>query len=222
MDTFDSAALYSSIDHQCRYAYRNQPAIAHWNLSCLAQTLLPLFNADEDKAVEIAQNSLNEFPDLYQKEYRAVFSSKLGLTTLQADDETLIQDFLDLLQNNRSDFTLAFRRLGELPIDGNEIKSLFNFPDSFVDWISRWQSRCSQESISAEARHQQIMSTNPAFIPRNHLVEEAIQPAYSGDFSLFHRLNRRLAKPFEYDAADQILATPPKPEQIVQQTFCGT
>ena len=222
MDTFDSAALYSSIDHQGRYAYRNQPAIAHWNLSCLAQTLLPLFDSDEEKAVELAQNALNQFPDLYEKEYRAVFCKKLGLTTLQAEDETLIQDFLDLLQSNRCDFTLAFRRLGELPVDGSVIEQLFDFPETFADWISRWQARCSQESISAEARHQQMMATNPAFIPRNHLVEEAIQLAYNGDFSMFHRLNKRLAKPFDYDAVDQILATPPEPEQIVQQTFCGT
>ena len=222
MDTFDSAALYSSIDHQGRYAYRNQPAIAHWNLSCLAQTLLPLFDTDEEKAVELAQNALNQFPDLYQKEYQAVFGEKLGLTTIQEDDEALIQDFVDLLQNNRCDFTLAFRRLGELPVGGSAIEPLFDFPDTFAGWISRWQSRCAQEPISAEDRHQQMMTTNPAFIPRNHLVEEAIQLAYSGDFSLFHRLNKRLAKPFDYDSDDQLLATPPKPDQVVQQTFCGT
>jgi len=222
MDTFDSAALFSSIDQQGRYAYQNQPAVAHWNLSCLAQTLLPLFDSDEEKAVELAQNALNQFPDFYEKEYRGLFSSKLGLTTLQQDDDILIQDFLDLLQNNRCDFTLAFRRLSELPADGSDVETLFDFPETFTDWISRWQSRCSKESISAEARHLQMMATNPAFIPRNHLVEEAIQLAYSGDFSLFHRLNKRLAKPFEYDPTDHILATPPKPEQIVQQTFCGT
>jgi len=222
MDTFDSTALFSSIDHQGRYAYRNQPAIGHWNLACLAQALLPLFDVEEEKAVEMAQNSLNQFGGVYQKEYETVFASKLGLTTTQQDDEKLIQDFLDLLQNNRCDFTLAFRRLGELPVDEEIIKPLFDFPDAFGDWLNRWQARCEQESTRYSERHQQMMATNPAFIPRNHLLEEAIQLAYNGDFSLFHRLNKRLAKPFEYNAADQMLATPPRPEQIVQQTFCGT
>lgn len=222
MDTFDSAALYSSIDHQGRYAYRNQPAITNWNLTCLAQALVPLFDVDEEKSVEMAQNSLTQFAEIYQAEYSAIFAKKLGLTSTQSDDEKLIQDFLDLLQNQRCDFTLAFRRLSELPVASEAIKPLFDFPNSFDDWISRWQSRCAEESISADDRHQQMMATNPAFIPRNHLVEAAIQQAYEGDFSLFHRLNKRLARPFDYNEADSELTLPPKPEQIVQQTFCGT
>lgn len=222
MDTFDSAALYSSIDHQGRYAYRNQPAIANWNLACLAQTLVPLLDADEEKAVEMAQNSLNQFAEFYQAEYSATFTRKLGLMTTQADDEKLIQEFLELLQGKRCDFTLAFRRLSELPVASEEIKPLFDFPSSFEDWISRWRSRCAEESITEDIRHQQMMATNPVFIPRNHLVEAAIQQAYAGEFSMFYRLNERLSKPFEYDSDDQILAIPPRPDQIVQQTFCGT
>ena len=222
MDTFDSAALYSSIDQQGRYAYRNQPAIANWNLACLAQTLIPLFHVEEEKSVEIAQNSLSQFSEFYQQQYLEVFSHKLGLTTMQEGDEQLIQDFLELLQNQRCDFTLAFRRLSELPIGTSDIKQLFDFTDNFNNWIKRWQLRCIEEPISNEDRYQQMMATNPAFIPRNHLVEEAIQLAYAGDFTMFHRLNERLAKPFEYNADDQALATPPRPDQIVQQTFCGT
>jgi uncharacterized protein YdiU (UPF0061 family) len=222
LDTFDSAALYSSIDHQGRYAYRNQPAIANWNLACLAQTLLPLFDVDEEKAVEMAQNSLNQFTEFYQTEYSAVFTRKLGLTSTQKDDEKLIEDFLDLLQSNRCDFTLACRRLGELTVDEEAVKPLFDFPETFADWLNRWRSRCDQESIGKTERYQQMMATNPAFIPRNHLVEAAIQHAYAGDFSLFHRLNKRLSKPFEYDEGDSDLAMPPRPDQIVQQTFCGT
>ncbi len=222
MDTFDSAALYSSIDHQGRYAYRNQPAIANWNLACLAQALLPLLDADEKQAFEIAQNSMNRFPEIYQQQYRHIFSSKLGLTTEQKNDEGLIGDFLDLLQDNQCDFTLAFRRLGELPVAANEIKPLFSFPPTFDEWLENWQARCALEPASAKARHQQMMSTNPAFMPRNHLVEQAIQQAYAGDFAMFHRLNKRLANPFEYNIIDKILATPPRPDQVVRQTFCGT
>jgi uncharacterized protein YdiU (UPF0061 family) len=222
MDSFDSAALYSSIDHQGRYAYANQPAIAHWNLACLAQTLLFLFDADEAKASELAQAAVNQFPAYYQQDYVAIFSRKLGLTTTQPGDEKLIHDFLDLLQGHHADFTLAFRRLGELLLDENTIKPLFDFPESFDSWLSLWRDRCTREPTSDKQRHQQMMTVNPAFIPRNHLVEEAIQKAYAGDFSLFHRMNSRLSKPFEYEADDKLLASPPRPDQIVQQTFCGT
>ncbi len=222
MDSFNSAAFYSSIDHQGRYAYRNQPAIANWNLACLAQTLIPLFHADEDQSVEIAQHALNRFAELYQQQFLEVFRQKLGLTTTQEGDEQLIQDFLEILQAQRSDFTLAFRRLSELTIGTSDIKTIFNFSNSFDDWLTQWQARCDEETISAKARQQQMTTINPAFIPRNHLVEDAIQQAYAGDFSTFHRLNERLANPFVYDDVDHELALPPRPDQIVQQTFCGT
>jgi len=141
---------------------------------------------------------------------------------VDAGDEELAQDFLDLLERSRSDFTLAFRRLGELTVGTAEIEALFDFAESFAPWLERWRQRCAQEAVSDADRHQAMMSVNPAFIPRNHLVEEAISQAYAGNFALFHRLNERLATPFEYDAADADLAIPPEPEQIVRQTFCGT
>lgn len=222
MDSFNSAALYSSIDHQGRYAYRNQPAIAHWNLSNLIQALLPLLADDDEAAVKLAQSALNQFPNLYLEQYFEVMTNKLGLTTPQKEDETLIQEFLELLESHRCDFTLAFRRLGEIPIGAETIKPLFDFPKAFNEWLERWAARCAQESVDSQQRWQQMMAVNPAFIPRNHLVEEAIQQAYRGDYSLFHRLNQRLSNPFEYDIDDSNLAIPPRPDQIVQQTFCGT
>jgi uncharacterized protein YdiU (UPF0061 family) len=222
MDAYDSAAVYSSIDHAGRYAYRNQPAIAHWNLACLAQALLPFFADDEEAAADLAQAALERFPEMYLQEHLAILRAKLGLATMDEGDEKLAQDFLDLLERSRSDFTLAFRRLGELTVGATEIETLFDFPESFASWLERWRQRCAQETISDTGRHRAMMSVNPAFIPRNHLVEEAISKAYDGDFTLFHRLNERLSTPFEYDAADAALAVPPEPEQIVRQTFCGT
>ena len=222
MDRFDSAALYSSIDHQGRYAYRNQPPISHWNLGCLGQTLIPLLTDDAEAATELAQKALNQFPDLYYEEHQQLFNRKLGLSAVKQGDDELIKDFLDLLETNRCDFTLAFRRLSELPVNSDSVKSLFDFPDPFGDWLARWRARCELEEVSNEARHRQMTCTNPAFIARNHLVEQSIEMAYNGDFSLFQRLNERLLKPFEYDKDDEDLATPPKPEQIVKQTFCGT
>jgi uncharacterized protein YdiU (UPF0061 family) len=151
---------------------------------------------------------------MFQQEHFTILRAKLGLTTVDEGDEELAQDFLDLLERSRSDFTLAFRRLGELTVDTTEIEALFDFPESFAPWLESWRQRCAQETISD--------AVNPVFIPRNHLVEEAISQAYAGDFALFHRLNERLSMPFDFDAADAGLAIPPEPDQVVHQTFCGT
>ncbi len=222
MDGYDSAAVFSSIDHGSRYAYRNQPAIAHWNLSCLVQTLLPFIADEEEAAVELAQAALDTFPERYVEAYFSRLHDKFGLATEEDDDKTLIQDFLDLLETGQLDFTLAFRRLAELALDGDDIRQLFDFPESFDDWLSRWRERCAREPGSAQQRQQRMMAVNPAFIARNHLVERAIAEAYDGDFSFFHRLLERLENPFAYTSDDADLATPPAPDQVVQQTFCGT
>jgi uncharacterized protein YdiU (UPF0061 family) len=222
IDGYDSAAVFSSIDQGSRYAYRNQPSIAHWNLACLVQTLLPFFADDEEEAIALAQATLDTFPERYVAAYFARLHDKFGLGTEEDDDKTLMQDFLDLLESGQHDFTLAFRRLAELAQGSDDIEALFDFPESFSDWLARWRDRCAREPGSAEQRQQQMMAANPAFIARNHLVEQAIAEAYSGDFSFFHRLLERLENPFEYAADDADLAKPPAPHQVVQQTFCGT
>ena len=222
MDGYDSAAVYSSIDHGSRYAYRNQPAITQWNLACLGQSLLPFIADDETEATTAAQVVLNAFPEFYLNAYFERMRDKFGLSETQEEDEALMQEFLDLLETGRHDFTLAFRRLADISADGDEVAALFTFPESFNSWIERWQQRCAQESVDAAQRQAQMRSTNPAFIARNHLVEQAIAEAYAGDFSFFHRLHERLQQPFVYAAGDALLATPPKPHEIVQQTFCGT
>ena len=222
IDAYDSAAVFSSIDHGGRYAYRNQPGIAQWNLACLAQTLLPLLDADEKAATEQAQAAIETFPDLFYAAYFEGLQRKFGLDETRDGDDSLMQDFLDLLQRTRADFTLAFRRLAELAAGTAGVAEIFDFPDAFADWLERWHARCAQEAEDGEARGAQMLATNPAFIARNHLVEKAIARGYDGDFEFFHRLNARLADPFEFDAADADLARPPAPDEVVQQTFCGT
>ena len=224
MDGYDSAAVYSSIDHGSRYAYRNQPAIAQWNLACLGQALLPLIDDDEAVATEAAQAVLNAFPPAYMDAYFARLRDKFGLSQAQDQDETLMQDFLDLLEAGRHDFTLAFRRLADLALadDPGEVGELFDFPADFDDWLALWQQRCAQESITPKQRQQAMRATNPAFIARNHLVEQAIKLGYDGDLSLFNRLLERWQSPFTYDAGDAELALPPQPHEVVLQTFCGT
>ncbi len=228
MDAYDSAAVFSSIDHGSRYAYRNQPPIAQWNLACLGQALLPLIADDENEATEAAQVVLNAFPEMYLEAYFERLRAKFGLTQAEDDDEALMQDFLDLLEAGRHDFTLAFRRLTDLANapdaqpDAESVGELFDFGATFDDWLERWQQRCQRESIDASQRQQSMRATNPAYIPRNHLIEQAIQQGYAGDLSLFNRLHERWQQPFRYDVNDADLATPPKPYEIVQQTFCGT
>ena len=139
----------------------------------------------------------------------------------------LAQDFLDLLEKGRHDFTLAFRRLADLANrdasgDTQDIGELFEFTPAFDDWFQRWHERCSVDTLSPAERQQAMRAVNPAFIPRNHRIEQAIEQAYAGDLTLFSRLLERWQKPFEFDASDGDLAQPPKSHEIVRHTFCGT
>ncbi|MDJ0777005.1 MAG: YdiU family protein [Gammaproteobacteria bacterium] len=222
MDRYDSAMVFSSIDHGGRYAYRNQPAIAHWNLAALGNSLLPLLDPDQEKATEIAQNALNQFPDLFFEAFFTRMRAKLGLITAEESDTELVQEWLDLLERNGADFTLAFRRLAELPAARKDIAVLFDFDDGYTDWLDKWRARCARESPSDAERGARMLATNPALIPRNHLVEAAIEAGYAGDFEPFHRLADRLAHPFDFGAGDIDFARPPRAEEVVQQTFCGT
>lgn len=225
MDTYHPETVYSSIDQGGRYAYRNQPGIAQWNLACLAQALLPVLDASQEKAAELATQSLDSFPAHYMAANQAAFRAKLGLSQTEAGDEQLAQDFLDLLQATGSDFTLAFRRLSELAGDApaQGLGDLFAFDDAFTAWLDGWRARLGREGRSSVQIQAGMAAVNPALIPRNHLVEAAIQAATKGnDFTPFHQLVDALEKPFEFSAEVRHLALPPRPDQIVRQTFCGT
>lgn len=150
MDEFDPATVFSSIDHGGRYAYRNQPNIAHWNLGVLAQTLLPLLDDDQENAMISGQAAIDAFPDLYMAAYQNRMRKKLGLALSQADDAVLIQDLLNLMSEHKTDFTLTFRRLSDLadPLkaSGGGIGSIFELADVFTPWLDRWQNRLVSET----------------------------------------------------------------------------
>jgi uncharacterized protein YdiU (UPF0061 family) len=227
MDEFDPAKVFSSIDHGGRYAYRNQPQIAHWNLSVLTQSLLPFLGDDEDEMLASGQAAIDAFPDLYQNAYEQAMSKKLGLTQKMPGDVELIMDLLDLMQEENTDFTLTFRRLSDLVAEqtasGGGIGSIFELSDAFSLWIQRWQHRLDSDSLDAKDRQSAMYAVNPVYIPRNHLVEEVIQAAEKQqDFEPFHKLIDILAVPFEFDQTITRHALPPRPEQVVTQTFCGT
>jgi uncharacterized protein YdiU (UPF0061 family) len=227
MDEFDPAKVFSSIDHGGRYAYRNQPQIAHWNLSVLTQSLLPLLGDNEDEMLASGQAAIDAFPDLYQNAYEQAMRKKLGLTEKTSGDMELIMDLLDLMQEENTDFTLTFRRLSDLAAEqtasGGGIGNIFELGDAFSLWIQRWQQRLDSDEQDATKRQSAMYAVNPVYIPRNHLIEEAIQAAEKQqDFGPFNRLVDILAAPFEFDKTMTREALPPRPEQVVTQTFCGT
>jgi uncharacterized protein YdiU (UPF0061 family) len=227
MDGFNPDKVFSSIDQKGRYAYRNQPGIAHWNLACLAETLIPLLDADAEQAVLMAQTAIDTFPDLFLDAHQQGMGKKLGLRLEGEEDESLVQDLLSLMADTESDFTLTFRTLAELAnpkaLEGDSIAALFSLPDSFAPWLERWQARMQSNTTDLSSRQLAMLEANPVFIPRNHLVEEAIEAATSAqDFSPFNQLVDILKTPSVYDSKLATYATPPRPEQEVRQTFCGT
>jgi uncharacterized protein YdiU (UPF0061 family) len=226
MDHYDPAMVFSSIDEQGRYAYVNQPRIALWNLTRLAECLLPLFSDQQEKAIEEAQIVLGDFAEKFTAAYQAGLRQKLGLFTARDGDEALAQDLLDAMAKNKADFTLTFRRLSDAaldPGDDAEVRRLFADPAAFDDWALRWRQRTGDEPQDPAARKAAMRAVNPAFIPRNHRVEAVIDAAVNrDDFTLFEELLTVLSKPFEDQPALSGYADPPQPHQRVLQTFCGT
>ncbi|KAA1189492.1 YdiU family protein [Pseudohalioglobus sediminis] len=224
IDDFNPNKVFSSIDHGGRYAYRNQPAIAHWNLAVLAQSLLPVLAADQDRAVALAQEAVDAFPALFEAAHLQGLAAKLGLAEIGDADKPLVDELFQLMSDGNTDFTLTFRRLYDHANGpARDVGKWFELPDSFIPWLSRWRQRLERDYLAPETREQRMRRANPAVIPRNHRVEEAIRAAEDeADFSPFHTLVDRLADPFELDADDDRLLTPPTPQEVVQRTFCGT
>lgn len=224
LDAYNPAQVFSSIDEMGRYAYANQPRIALWNLTRLAECLLPLLADDTDKAVEQAQVILGELPEKFTAAYQAGLRAKVGLFTARDGDEALIQDLLDAMAKNAADFTLTFRQLGNAATDdAADVRAQFTEPAAFDEWASRWRARLALEPQSPAERKAAMDAVNPAFIPRNHRIEAVIQAAVSSDdYAPFEELLTVLAKPFDDQPQYAAYAEPPLPEQRVTQTFCGT
>lgn len=227
IDSYNPDMVFSSIDHGGRYAYSNQPGIAYWNLGALAQALLPMLSDDTDQAVAMAQHAVDGFVPLYQQAYREGMARKIGLTRSIDDNEALIEAFLATMAEQGTDFTLAFRRLAELaepqPEDSEGISSFFDLGPAFQSWLERWRQRTADDPMTSRQRRSMMHGVNPVYIPRNHLVQEAIAAAVDGgDLKPFHQLIEILAEPYAYNPEHKRYAMPPRQEQIVRQTFCGT
>lgn len=226
LDEYDPRKKFSSIDHGGRYAFGNQPRIAQWNLARLAESLLPLIDPDEEEAVRVATERLNRFPALFDDAYARVMRAKLGLTTEREGDLALARDLFERLAASSVDFTIFFRALchaAEDPSVDAAIAASFGAPGAFHDWAEGWRQRLAEEEITPEERAAAMRRVNPAFIPRNHRVEEALDAAVRrSDFGPFEMLVRALARPFDDQPELASLREPPRPEERVAQTFCGT
>lgn len=219
MDSYNPGQVYSSIDSQGRYAFANQPPIAHWNMAILAQALLPLIDAEEEVAIKLAQEAVNGFQAKYSKAYQAVMRDKLGLMSELAGDGELARDFLVLMADGEADFTGTFRALA------NDSLNLATLPDAET-WLDRWKARLAMDGeVDPAARTSVMRSANPAIIPRNHRVEAMIAAGLEGDLVPFHAMVDALSKPYEdapVEGAMAALALPPQAEEVVHATFCGT
>jgi uncharacterized protein YdiU (UPF0061 family) len=226
LDEYDPGKTFSSIDHQGRYAFANQPRIAHWNMTRFAETLLPLLSDDEEEAVRLATERLARFPDVFDAAHARVLRGKLGLVREEEDDLALAADLLERMASSGVDYTLLFRGLCAAASDPSEdtrLASLFAAPGAFHDWSEAWRRRLAREDVSPEARAAAMRLASPAFIPRNHRIAQAIDAAVGrGDFEPFETLVRVLARPYEDQPELAHLAEPPRPEERVLQTFCGT
>ncbi len=229
MDTYHPSTVFSSIDHASRYAYQNQPSIAQWNMANLAQCLLAIIDEDEDKALQAAQDVIDSFPALFSESYLSRFRHKLGLSTEQENDEKLIADFLVLMQESHMDFTNTFRQLSTQmdDVQANTLQAQNN-TDSFFEksetqqWISRWHARMQRDNNSTEARVEIMHQNNPAYIPRNHKVEQIIAAATEQNYKPMEQMLSVLSNPYKEQPNMQAYAQAPNEDEIVRATFCGT
>ncbi|SFB64428.1 Uncharacterized conserved protein YdiU, UPF0061 family [Rhizobium sp. NFR07] len=223
LDEYHQMKVFSSIDQGGRYAYRNQPGIGQWNIARLAECLVPLLDEDQDKAVDEANGVLKEFGERFQSAWIAVFRGKIGLETQADGDGQLVQDLLTAMQEAEADFTLVFRGLADAAEGSDEcFLACFADPAKAVEWLAAWRERLAAETAGDAERALAMRGVNPAIIPRNHRIQEAISAANYGDFSFFERLLQALEKPYEERAEFADYMTPPKPDERVARTFCGT
>ena len=226
LDEYDPMKKFSSIDRGGRYAFANQPRIAQWNCARLGEALLPILDEGEEESVRLATDRLTHFPSLFEAAHQRVLRAKLGLVREEEGDAALAADLLERLASSAVDYTVFFRKLCASAADiaaDPDVAALFDEPGAFHDWAESWRKRFALEDVSSEARARAMRQVNPAFIPRNHRIEEMIQAAVlRDDFEPFETLVKVLENPYDDQPEYAHLAEPPHPDQRVQATFCGT
>lgn len=219
MDVYDPATVFSSIDHQGRYAYGNQPGIGQWNLTRFAETLLPLLHEEQDQAIELAKKALGHYADEYYRHWLNGMRAKLGLFHTKSQDEKLIKTLLYLMEKYKADYTNTFKALTFERFDNME---LFQSSE-FRDWHQEWKKRLCEEEKPATDVQSLMKKHNPAVIPRNHRVEEALEAAVEKeDFSVMQKLLDLLSDPYAYTPEQEEYSTLPDPSHYPYKTYCGT
>lgn len=219
MDAYDPATVFSSIDVRGRYAYGNQPRIAVWNLARFAETLLPLLHDNEKQAVKLAQDAVSDFNELYHRNWLVGMRAKLGILDEESQDESLIEGLLHMMHKYHADYTNTFRAL---TFDKQEDTALFGTAE-FTEWYELWQARLGRHQEEKASSNQLMRNSNPAVIPRNHRVEEALEAAVKhGDYSVMERLLDVLSRPYAHSIEQADYSTLPAPSSCPYRTFCGT
>jgi uncharacterized protein YdiU (UPF0061 family) len=226
LDAYDPNKVYSSIDRMGRYAYSAQPRIGLWNLTRLAETLLPLLAEDESAAIADAEEALALFRPRFEQAYETGLMRKIGLFTTREGDADLATAVLGALAENQVDFTLFFRRLADAQVEGvgdAALRALFQDPASCDALLVRWRERLMYEMQGVEARRSAMNAVNPAYIPRNHQIEAMITAAVEqGDFTRMHEMLTVLSRPYQNKSEFDRYAQAPQPYEEIKATFCGT
>ena len=225
MDEYNPSTVFSSIDAHGRYAFGNQPLIAQWNMACFANSLLGLIDKDTEKATDKAQKVINNFPNKMSEALMSVMCKKIGLDSTKTNSQEALTKLLRIMLDNKSDYTLTFRYLSEI-IKGKRdslFKQQFLEHNQISNWLKEWKELIKDQSLAKKEIVLSMESSNPVFIPRNHLVERAIEAAVeNNDFSEMKTLLTILSKPYEEQSKYGEYMKPPKPLEVVHQTFCGT
>ncbi len=218
MNAYDPATVFSSIDTNGRYAFGNQPSIAHWNLGCLASALLSLIDDNQNRAVEKAKASLQTFPELFREAWYQMMGKKTGLIDPDNADKNMIDELLEIMKKYQADYTNTFCNLMEIPVPDHS----FYHQDEWIVWRSKWQERITQKNETGKSK-EYMKAANPVYIPRNYLVEEALDHFTSNQNRiLFDQLMIRMKDPYHYDGKDIYLQHPPSNGDAHYQTFCNT
>ncbi|MPM63132.1 hypothetical protein SDC9_110012 [bioreactor metagenome] len=218
MDVYNSNTVFSSIDTNGRYSYKNQPIMTQWNLCRFAETLLPLLKENRDEAIEIAQSAISEFLEIYHLSWMKIMRSKLGMFNEEAQDKAIIEDLLSMMEKYNEDYTNTFI---ELTFNNFKNKGMFGSKE-FEHWYKVWKYRLDRQEESKELIQNIMKKSNPSVIPRNHRVEEAIEKAESGDYDTMKKLLEIISNPYEHSKDNKYYSNPPESSKYPYRTFCGT
>jgi uncharacterized protein YdiU (UPF0061 family) len=226
MEAYDPNTVFSSIDYHGRYAYGNQPQIMQWNLTRLAQCLVPLIDANQEKAIRLTQEALDLYQDKYDAYYWNGFAQKIGIQKAHETDKSLLKELFQIMTDTKADFTQTFHNLSNAIKETTNtayLNKLCSIQPGFSDWIKQWRTRCAKGSGSTTEISELMHQVNPCVIPRNHRVQAVISAVYDNDeYRELHQCLNILNTPYDCPAQYPEYMNPASPDEAIHQTFCGT